>query len=143
MEAFTSWCGDCRLDPVNYPVGTVLEFLQARFSAGLTHSTLEVYVVAIAAYHTPHGGQSLGRHPLVKRFLHSALRLRPPAREADAKWWIRMLFHSLNSSDLPSPWGSWLTLHKLAYGMWSPPTLATPGSPFSLPSCALPLLAGI
>ncbi len=63
-------------------------------------------MVAIAAYHAPHGGQSLGRHPLVKRFLHGALRLRPPAREANAKWWIRMLFHSLNSSDLPSPWGS-------------------------------------
>ncbi len=26
---FTSWCGDRQLDPVNCPVGTVLEFLQA------------------------------------------------------------------------------------------------------------------
>ncbi len=32
---FTSWCGDRKLDPVNCPVGSVLEFLQARFSAGL------------------------------------------------------------------------------------------------------------
>ncbi len=39
-KLFTSWCGDRQLDPVNCPVGTVLEFLQARFSAGLTHSTL-------------------------------------------------------------------------------------------------------
>ncbi len=31
---FTSWCGDRQLDPVNCPIGTVLEFLQARFSAG-------------------------------------------------------------------------------------------------------------
>ncbi len=31
--------------------------MQARFSAGLTHSTLKVYVAAIAAYHAPLGGQ--------------------------------------------------------------------------------------
>ncbi len=66
---FTSWCRDRQLDPVNCPVGSVLEFLQARFSAGLTHSTLKVYVVAITAYHAPLCGQSVGRHPLVTRFL--------------------------------------------------------------------------
>ncbi len=58
---FTSWCGDRQLDPVNCPIGTVLEFLQARFSAGLTHSTLKVYVAAIAAYHATLGGQSVGK----------------------------------------------------------------------------------
>ncbi len=108
-KLFTSWCRGRQLDQVNCPVGTVLEFLQARFSAGLTHSTLKVYVVAFVTYHAPLGGQSGGRHPLVTRFLHGALRLRlrlrPPTREAYAKWWIRMLFHSLESSDLPSPLG--------------------------------------
>ncbi len=138
VESFTYWCGDCQLDPVNCPVGSVMEFLQASFSTGLTHSTLEVYVAAIAAYHILLGGQSVGRHPLVTCFLHGALRLRPPGREAYAKWWIRMLFHSLESSDLPSPWGSRLTLQKMAFGTRSLPTLATPGFPFSCPSCALP-----
>ncbi len=52
---FTSWYGDHQLDPVNCPIGTVLEFLQARFSAGLSHSTLRVYVAAIASYHAPMG----------------------------------------------------------------------------------------
>ncbi|KAI2654668.1 enzymatic polyprotein [Labeo rohita] len=63
---------------VNCPVGTVLEFLQDRLSAGLTHSTLKVYVAAIAAYHAPLGGLSVGKNPLVTRFLRGALRLRPP-----------------------------------------------------------------
>ncbi len=57
---FTSWCRDRQLDPVNFPVGSVLEFLQDRLSAGLTHSTLKVYVSAITAYHTPLSGQSVG-----------------------------------------------------------------------------------
>ncbi len=37
----------------------MLEFLHAPFSTGLTHSTLKVYVAAIAAYHAPLGGQLL------------------------------------------------------------------------------------
>ncbi len=81
----------------------MLESLQAHFSVGLTHSTLKVYVAAIAAYHAPLGGQSVGRDPLVTCFLRGVLR--PPAREAYAMWWIRMLFYSLESSDLPSPLG--------------------------------------
>ncbi len=52
----TSCCGDHQLNPVNCPVGTVLEVLQARLSAGLTHSTLKVYVAAISAYHASLGG---------------------------------------------------------------------------------------
>ncbi len=44
------------------------------FSARLSPSTLKVYVVAIAAYHTHLGGQSLGRHPLVSHFLCGTLR---------------------------------------------------------------------
>ncbi len=68
-KLFTSWHGDHQLDPVNCPLGTVLEFLLARLSAGLTHSTLKVYVAAISTYHTSLGGQSLGRNPLVTRFL--------------------------------------------------------------------------
>ncbi len=76
---FTSWCGDHQLDPVNCPVGTVLEFLQARFSAGLSHSTLRVYVAAIASYHAHMGGQ-VGKDPLITRFLRGVMRLRPRVR---------------------------------------------------------------
>ncbi|KAL0151945.1 hypothetical protein M9458_052752 [Cirrhinus mrigala] len=63
-KLFTSWCGDHQQDPVNCPVGTVLEFLQDRFSAGLAHSTLKVYVAAIAAYHALLGGSSRFRTQL-------------------------------------------------------------------------------
>ncbi len=46
-KVFASWCSDHLLDPVNCPVGTVLEFLQDRFTTGLAPSTLKVYVAAI------------------------------------------------------------------------------------------------
>lgn len=54
----------------------MLEFLQGRFAAGLSPSTLKVNVAAIAAYHVPLGGLSLGRDPLVTR-------LRAPPEEVE------------------------------------------------------------
>ncbi len=81
-KLFTSWCGDHQLDPVNCTVGTVLEFLQARLSAGLTHSTLKVYVVTITVHHASLDGQSVGRNPLITHFLCGALRLRPPVQSS-------------------------------------------------------------
>ncbi|KAI2646149.1 hypothetical protein H4Q32_030848 [Labeo rohita] len=63
-KLFTSWCGERQQDPANCPIGTVLEFLQARFSTGLAHSTLKVYVAAISAYHAPLAGIPVGKNPL-------------------------------------------------------------------------------
>ncbi|KAL0200793.1 hypothetical protein M9458_003980, partial [Cirrhinus mrigala] len=81
------------LDPVYCQVGTVLEFLQAWFTAGLTHSTL--YVAAIAAFDSPLGGQSVGKHPLVTRFLHGKLRLRPPGRSGVPTWDLPVVLEAL------------------------------------------------
>ncbi|KAI2646187.1 ORF V: Enzymatic polyprotein [Labeo rohita] len=53
--------GNYRPSPL--PTGTVLGFLQARFATGFTHSTLKVYVAAIAAFHSPLGGQLVEKHP--------------------------------------------------------------------------------
>ncbi|KAI2657596.1 Transposon Ty3-G Gag-Pol polyprotein [Labeo rohita] len=92
---FTSWCERHQQDPVNCPVGTVLEFLQDRLSAGLSHSTLKVYVAAIAAYHAPLGGLSVGKDPLVSRFLRGALRLRPPVRSRFPSWDLSLVLEAL------------------------------------------------
>ncbi|KAI2642984.1 enzymatic polyprotein [Labeo rohita] len=94
-KLFTSWCGHRQQDPVNCPVGTVLEFLQDRFSAGLAHSTLRVYVAAIAAYHAPLGGLSVGKDPLIVRFLHGALRLRSPVRPRVPTWDLAVVLEAL------------------------------------------------
>ncbi|KAI2655953.1 Transposon Tf2-6 polyprotein [Labeo rohita] len=94
-KLFTSWCGEHQQDPVNCPVGTVLEFLQACFSTGLSHSTLKVYVVAILAYHAPLGGLSMGKDPLVTCFLHGVLRLRPPVRPHVPTWDLAVALEAL------------------------------------------------
>lgn len=60
-NVFTIWCREREVDPVNCPVASVLEFLQDRFSAGLTPSTLKVYVAAISAFHAPLSDGTIGR----------------------------------------------------------------------------------
>ncbi|KAI2647309.1 Transposon Ty3-G Gag-Pol polyprotein [Labeo rohita] len=94
-KLFTSWCGERQQDPANCPVGTVLEFLQARFSTGLAHSTLKVYVAAISAYHAPLDGISVGKNPLVIRFLRGVLRLRPPTRPRVPTWDLAVVLEAL------------------------------------------------
>ncbi|KAI2668522.1 Transposon Tf2-11 polyprotein [Labeo rohita] len=95
-KLFTSWCRRHQQDPVNCPVGSVLEFLQDRLPAGLTHSTLKVYVAAIAAYHAPLGGLSMGKNPLVTRFLCGALTLRPPVRPRIPTWDLSVVLEALS-----------------------------------------------
>ncbi|KAL0186577.1 hypothetical protein M9458_018247, partial [Cirrhinus mrigala] len=94
-KLFTSWCEERQQDPANCPVGTVLEFLQARFSTGLAHSTLKVYVAAISAYHALLDGVSVGKNPLVIRFLRGVLRLRPPTRPRVPSWDLTVVLEAL------------------------------------------------
>ncbi|CAM4711693.1 unnamed protein product [Leuciscus chuanchicus] len=95
-RVFTSWCSDRRLDPVNCPIGTVLEFLQDRFTAGLTPSTLKVYVAAIGAYHILLSGMSVGKDPLVSRFLRGTWRLRPAVRSRVPPWDLSIALQGLS-----------------------------------------------
>ncbi len=71
----------------------MLEFSQARFSTGLAHSTLKVYVAAIATYHAPLGGLSVGK--TTERFLQ----WRPGSLclvvDLDAILWSRVLWSPL------------------------------------------------
>ncbi|KAI2645393.1 Sialin [Labeo rohita] len=67
----------------------------AQLSTGLSHSTLKVYVAAISAYHAPLGGMSVGKDPLVVRFLHGVLRLRPLVRPHVPTWDLAVVLEAL------------------------------------------------
>ncbi|KAL0169055.1 hypothetical protein M9458_037277, partial [Cirrhinus mrigala] len=61
----------------------------------LSHSTLKVYVAAISAYHAPLGGLSVGKDPLVIRFLRGVLRLRPPVQPHVPTWDLAVVLKAL------------------------------------------------
>jgi hypothetical protein len=55
-----------------------------------------VYVAALAAYHTPLGGVSLGRHPLITPFLQGTLRLRPAVCRRVPAWDMAVVLEGLS-----------------------------------------------
>lgn len=97
-KLFTSWCQERQLDPVYCPIGSVLEFLQCRFSSGLTPSTLKVYVSTISAYHAHVDGTTVGKNPLVIRFLRGTQRLRPAMRTRVPAWDLAIVLEGLSTA---------------------------------------------
>ncbi len=97
-QLFTSRCNSHQLNPVECSIGLVLEFLQDRFASGLSASTLNVYMAAIAAHHSPVGEQSLGKHPLAVRFIRGIRRLRPPVCPRMPTWDLAVVLEVLSKA---------------------------------------------
>ncbi len=97
-QLFTSRCNSHQLNPVECSIGLVLEFLQDRFASGLSASTLNVYMAAIAAHHSPFGEQSLGKHPLAVRFIGGIRRLRPPVCPRMPTWDLAVVLEVLSKA---------------------------------------------
>ncbi len=109
-SVFSTWCLNRGENPSNSELAVVLSFLQELLDKGRSHSTLKVFVAAIAAFHAPIAGQSVGRDNSVFRFLKGARRLNPP-RPLTVPTWdlptvLRALkgppFEPLQSTDLRS-----------------------------------------
>ncbi len=91
---FESWCLARAIDPVNCPVGPVLEFLQERLTAGAASTTLRVYVAAIAARREL-DETSLGRHRMVSPFMRGVRRLGPVRPTAVPSWDLSVVLEGL------------------------------------------------
>ncbi len=64
----SAWCQDRDLDPVTSNVSVVLSFLQEMLDKQHFLSTIKVYMPAIAAFHAPIVGRSVGRDSAVIQF---------------------------------------------------------------------------
>ncbi len=91
---FESWCLTRAIDPVNCPVGPVLEFFQERLTAGAAATTLRVYVAAIAARREL-DEIPLGRHRMVSAFMRGVRRLRPVRPTAVPSWDLSVVLEGL------------------------------------------------
>ncbi len=109
-SVFSTWCLNRGENPSTSELAVVLSFLQELLDKGRSHSTLKVFVAAIAAFHAPIAGQSVGRDNSVVSFLKGARRLNPP-RPLTVPTWdlptvLRALkgppFEPLQSTDLRS-----------------------------------------
>ncbi len=91
----------CAIDPVNCPVGPVLEFLQERLTAGAAATTLRVYVAAIAARREL-DEIPLGRHRMVSAFMRGVRWLRPAHPTAVPSWDFSVVHEGLVTAPFES-----------------------------------------
>ncbi len=85
------------IDPVNCPVGPVLEFLQEKLTTGAAATTLRVYVVAIAAWREL-DEISLGKHRMVSAFMHGVRRLSPVHPIGVPSWDLSVVLEGLTAA---------------------------------------------
>ncbi len=94
-SVFSSWCLNRGENPSTSELAVVLSFLQELLDKGRSHSTLKVFVAAIAAFHAPIAGQSVGRDNSVVRFLKGARRLNPPRPLTVPTWDLPTVLRAL------------------------------------------------
>ncbi len=94
-SVFSTWCLNRGENPSTSELAVVLSFLQELLDKGHSHSTLKVFVAAIAAFHAPIAGQSVGRDNSVVRFLKGARRLNPPRPLTVPTWDLPTVLRAL------------------------------------------------
>ncbi len=93
---FSASCQDRDLDPVTSNVSVVLLFLQEMLDKQRSSSTIKVYEAAIAAFHAPIAGRSVGRDSAVIRFLRGARRMNPRVLVQFHLWDLPIVLRALN-----------------------------------------------
>ncbi len=94
-SVFSTWCLNRGENPSTSELAVILSFLQELLDKGRSHSTLKVFVAAIAAFHAPIAGQSVGRDNSVVRFLKGARRLNPPRPLTVPTWDLPTVLRAL------------------------------------------------
>jgi hypothetical protein len=92
---FSAWCQDRDLDPVTSEISMVLSFLQELLDKQRSPSTVKVYASAIAAFHAPIAGRSVGRNSAVIQFIRGARRLNPPRPRTVPLWDLPTVLRAL------------------------------------------------
>lgn len=94
--AFSKWCDRNHAVASLCEVGSVLAFLQHLLEKGLAFSTIKVYAAAVSAGHAGFDGMTVFSHPLVKRFLRGARRVRPVTRVLTPRWDLPTVLRGLS-----------------------------------------------
>ncbi|XP_058483844.1 uncharacterized protein LOC131459867 [Solea solea] len=95
-RVFERWCEAKQIIPFQCSVPEVLCFLQDLMDGDKAFSTIKVYLAAVSACHVGFGGAPVGQHPLIKRFMRGARRLRPVRKPLVPSWDLPMVLEALS-----------------------------------------------
>ncbi|XP_056316727.1 LOW QUALITY PROTEIN: uncharacterized protein LOC130231264 [Danio aesculapii] len=94
-RVFEDWCTSEGLIPFQCSVRDILCFLQSLLDNGRAFSTIKVYLAAISACHVGFEGVSVGRHPLICRFMKGVKRVRPAVKRLVPSWDLSLVLDAL------------------------------------------------
>ncbi|XP_052006407.1 uncharacterized protein LOC127660311 [Xyrauchen texanus] len=97
-RVFEEWCADKNIVPFLCSVSNVLSFLQDLLDKGRAFSTVKVYLSAISACHVGIDSGTIGRHPLVCRFMRGARRLHPVSKPLVPPWDLSVVLNALSKA---------------------------------------------
>ncbi|KAI2656145.1 Transposon Ty3-G Gag-Pol polyprotein [Labeo rohita] len=94
-SVFSTWCSTRGKDPASCDISVILSFLQELLDKGRSPSTLKVYVAAIAVFHAPIAGRSIGKNNLVVQFLKGSRRMNPSRPHTIPAWDLSTVLRAL------------------------------------------------
>ena len=94
---WNSWCVRRQIDPIKCPLTHILDFLTECFHEGFQFNTIARFSSAIAAYHDPIGGITVGSNPRVSAFLSVIFNSRPPQPKYTFIWNVKRLIEFLTT----------------------------------------------
>ena len=102
LERWIQFCSKRKIDPVSPTVNTVIEFLTMLYEDGLQYSALNTARSAVSTVATLAAEVSVGKHPLVIRFMKGVFLLRFALPHYRETWNVGVVIKYLNNM-APTP----------------------------------------
>ena len=88
---WASSCGERKIDPFQYAIGKLLNYLSYLFDLGYEYRTVSYHRSKISAYHEYVDNKPVGQHPHVCVLLKWVLNQRPPQPRYVLIWYIQIV----------------------------------------------------
>ena len=97
IRRWTTFCVEHKLSLYQSNVSAVLEFLTLIYEQTHSYSAVNTARCALSSFLILDGGQSIGTHPLISRFVKGVFNLHPPAPRYTEVWDVKLVLDYLRS----------------------------------------------
>ena len=111
-----SWCDPRGINPIRASTSLIIEFLTSLFAEGKEYSTVNTNRSMLSVTHPPIDEISVGKHPLVCRFMQGLYNSRPPKPRYTFVWSVEQVLSHINTMP-PSEEVPWSFRGNLQY-LW-------------------------
>ena len=127
-RSWSDWCDSRQINYLSTSIKNIPTYLAHLFhQKGLQYRTINVYRLAVSAFHIPIDGMIIGKHPLVTTFMRGFC-LRPPEPKYFVTWDVNQVLNLLKSW---SPADS-ISLKQLTLKLFMPAALISAAKKSSL-----------